>query len=214
MTIEELTAALEKAQASITKLETKNSELIDREKKAKQAAEEAETAREEAANEAATKAGDIEAIKAGLEKKHNAELKKLTDQIGKLSGDVSTYKIDSVISAEIAKAGVLPGMSDLVTTYLKNGATIDATGEATVNGVPLADHIAAYFASDAAKLVIAAPQNSGGGATGSNANATAHGFTKENIRTPQKEAEWMALEKTNPTLFKQVAADTGRNEVL
>lgn len=213
MTIEELTAALEKAQASITKLETKNSELIDREKKAKQAAEDAETAREEAANEAATKAGDVEAIKASLEKKYSAELKKRDDQIAQLSGDVSTYKIDSVISAEMAKAGVLPDAADWVTRALKTGAKIE-NGEAMVDGVPLADHIATFFASPGAKLVIAAPQNSGGGATGSNASATAHGFTKENIRTPQKEAEWLSLEKTNPTLFKQVAADTGRNEVL
>lgn len=211
---EETKKAIADAVAEATKgLKDKNAELIGEVRTLKQEKQDALDAAEEAANEAATKAGDVEAIKAALEKKHNAELKKLNDQLGNLNRDISAYKIDAVISAEIAKAGIMPDATDWVMRALKAGATIE-NGEAMVEGVPLLDHIGSFMKSPAAQLVIAAPQNSGAGATGSTANASAHGFTKENIRTPQKEAEWMALERTNPNLFKQIAVDTGRNEVL
>lgn len=211
---EETKKAIAEAVAEATKgLKEKNAELIGEIRTLKTEKQEIADAAEEAASDAANKAGDIDAIKASLQKKHDAELKKLNDQLGKLNGDLTTYKIDSVISAELAKAGIMPEALDWVARSLKAGATIE-NGEAVVGDVPLIDHIAAFTKSPAAQFVISAPQNSGAGATGSTSNASAHGFTKDNIRTPQKEAEWMALEKTNPTLFKQVAVDTGRSDVL
>lgn len=206
--------AIADAVAEATKgLKDKNAELIGEVRTLKQEKQDALEAADEAANDAAAKSGDVEALKASLEKKHAADLKKLNDQLGKMTTDLSALKIDAVISAEIAKAGVLPIHADILTTFLKAGATME-NGEATVNGVALGDHLSNFFSSDAAKHYVAAPANSGAGATGSTTNASAHGCTKENIRTAQKEAEWMALERTNPALFKQVAVDTGRNEVL
>ncbi len=198
MTIEELTAALEKAQASIAKLETKNSELIDREKKAKEAADAAETAREEAASAAAAKAGDVEAIKAQLQRKHDAELKKLNDQLSTMSGELSTLKIDNVISAEIAKAGVLPHHADILATFLKSGVKME-NGEALKDGVSLADHLSGFFSSDAAKHYIAAPNNAGAGATGATAAAG---------NAPIKDVgAFMKLAKENPEAAKAANVD-------
>lgn len=206
--IETMKADHEAEKASILK---KNKELIEREKLAKTKADEAAAAAEEAATEAASKAGDVTALRTQLETKHTAELKKLADQLSLANADVAKFKIDAVISDNIAKAGVLPQHTDILTTFLKNGAKME-NGEATVDGVPLSDHISTFFASDAAKHYIAAPQNSGSGATGSTANASNHGFTKENIKG--REGELMALEITNPALFKQAAIDSGRTDLL
>jgi hypothetical protein len=179
---EETKKAIADAVADATKaLKDKNAELIGEVRKLKSDKETAEAAAEEAANEAATKTGDIEAIKASLTKKHDAEIKKLTDQLTRLNGDLSAVKIDAVISAEIAKAGVLPHHADILTTFLKAGATMK-DGEAVVGDKALNDHLNDFFASDAAKHYVAAPQNSGAGAMGSTTGASnTHGFTKETL---------------------------------
>lgn len=208
--IEAMKADHEAEKAAILK---KNKELIDREKAAKQAADEAEAAREEAANEAAAKAGDVEAIRAQLEKKHKAEIDKLTTKLDTITTELSTHKIDNVINEAITENGVLPHHADILKTFLKTGAQMK-DGEAFVGDTALADHLEGFFQSENARHYIAAPSNSGAGAPGATGMAGGHGFTRENIRDPKKEAEWLAMEKTNPVMFKQIAEDTGRGGFL
>jgi hypothetical protein len=176
---EETKKAIAEAVAEATKgLKDKNAELIGEVRTLKQEKQDALDAAEEAANEAATKKGDVDAIRASLEKKHAAELKKLTDQLNTVNDELSTLKIDNVITGEITKAGVLPHHADILTTFLKAGVKMEG-GEALKDGVPLADHLKGFFSSDAAKHYVAAPANSGAGAIGSTASAGATSWTKE-----------------------------------
>lgn len=214
MTVEELTAALDKANASIAKLETKNSELIDREKKAKTAAEDAEEAREESDRIANEKSGDIEKIKADMKKLHDREIKKLNDTIEanktamKANEDrLSTLLIDNTINEAIAKNGVLPHFTPAVTAMLKLGAKME-NGEAMVDGTPLADKLTSFFTSEDARHYVAAPANSGGGAQGSTTTAAPHTFTKENFES--RKAEWLILANKEPQTAKAIAEEVGQ----
>ena len=176
-------------------LKAKNADLLKKlndEKSARKSLEERlqtlEDERDSAQSEVATKAGDIETIKTQLEKKHAAELKKRDDANDALTKQLSTLKIDGAISDAIAKNGVLPQFVRAATLELKDGATIE-NGEAVVNGVPLADHIATSFKSEAFKHYVAAVANSGAGAQGSSAQASGKVITSM--------TEFMALAKTD-----------------
>lgn len=172
MTIEELTAALEKAQESISKLETKNSELVSREKAAKAKATEAEEAAEVAAAAAAEKAGDVEAIKASLTKKHEAEIAKLRDGNNALTAQLHTLLVDNIATAEVAKHGVPAYQQRALVRDLKEGVEV-RDGAAFVGDVPFEKHLTSFFASDEGKAWLPAPQHSGGAAPGSSTTATA-----------------------------------------
>lgn len=173
-TLEEAIAAIEQMkadhEAEKAAILSKNKELVEREKAAKRAADDATEAAEAAAEAAAAKAGDVDAIRAGLEKKHKAELDKLASANTKLTDELSTLKIDHVIADAIASHGVLPHHADILRTFLKTGAEMK-DGEAYHGDKPLTEHLSGWFGSDAAKHYIAAPVNSGAGAPGSTSAA-------------------------------------------
>lgn len=176
-------------------LKAKNADLLKKlndEKNARKTLEERlqaiEDERDTAKSEAASKAGDFETLKSQLEKKHQAELKKLSDANEALGKNLSALKIDGTISDAIAKAGVLPQHVRAVTLMLKDGASME-NGEAMVNGVSLTDHVASFFKSEDAKHYVAAPANSGAGAQGS--SATGKGGMIKTL------TEFMALAKTD-----------------
>ena len=211
---EEIKKAIADAVAEATKaLKDKNAELIGEVRTLKADKQAAQDAAEEAANEAATKAGDVEAIKTALEKKHKTEIDKLTKSLSERDTKLGELLIDNSIKQAISANNVLPHFVPAVEAMLRAGVRIE-NGEAfAADGSTLEDAKAAFFKSDAAKHFIAAPINSGAGATGSTTPAGAgHGFTKDNIRA--REAEWMMMEKTDPAMFKQIAIDTGRTDVL
>jgi hypothetical protein len=193
--LEKLQADLAKALESIEKLQTKNSELISREKIAKQAADEAKTAAEEAAQAAAEKAGDVDSVKASYE----ARLKKLTDDHEKAAAtankQLQTLLIDNGIKAELAAHNVPPHFHKAVTAMMKADAKI-VDGTALIGDLPLSDAFSTFVTSDEGKHYVAAPANTGGGATGSTTRGAAHDFTKENFNG--RTAEWMMLAKSNP----------------
>lgn len=190
--IEQMKADHEAEKASILK---KNKELVEREKAAKAAADEAQEARDEATAEAAAKSGDIETVKASLERKHASELKKLTDQNTKLTENLSVVLIDNEISKAISTAGVVPEMVPLVSAYLKTGAKMENGVAVAATGEPLPAFISTYFESPAARAVVAAPANSGGGAQGSTVKATEWTKAPETAEEFQK---FMELSVNNP----------------
>lgn len=123
---------------------------------------------------------------------------KLTADLSAANNDLSTLKIDNVIGEAITKNGVMPHHADILSTFLRNGAKME-NGEATVNGIPLSDHLSTFFSSDAAKHYIAAPANSGAGAMGST-NTAATG--------PIKDVNaFMKLAKENPEAAKAANVD-------
>lgn len=166
VTIEDIQRSLDTALASIAKLEKKNSELIDREKKAKADADEAAEAAERVANDAAAKSGDVEKIKAAAA----AEMKKVQAKLDAAEASLSTLLIDNAIATKLQENGVMPHLSKALTAFLKADATVK-DGQALIGDLPLADHIQTYLTSDEGKHFVAAPQNSGAGATGSTAKA-------------------------------------------
>lgn len=83
----------------------------------------------------------------------------------------ATYRIDGAISEAIAKAGVLPHFVPAVTAMMKSGAKMEK-GEAFADGIPLADKLSQFFASEDARHYVAAAGNSGGNAQGSSAKAS------------------------------------------
>lgn len=195
----------------------KNAELIDREKAAKTAAdaektarEEAEAAREEASNEAASKAGDVETVKAALERKHAREITKLNNDIAALTSEISVFKIDDVITKAMTEHKVHPDDLDLVRTFLKAGSTMK-DNVATVGDKPLDEHIGEFFASPTAKRYLSAPQNSGADAAGSTTR-THSTLTK----APTNETEMATfghIVRENPEQAKALAKGWGWPEL-
>ena len=167
VTINDLQQKLDKALSSIERLEKKNSELIDREKKAKTDAENAADEAQRIADEAASKAGDVEGIKAA----HSREIKKLQDSLDARDRTLNTMLIDNAIATKIGEAGVFPHFSKAVTAMIKADAVVK-NGEATVGDVPLGDYISSFLTSDEGKHFVAAPQNGGAGAIGSTAKSS------------------------------------------
>lgn len=137
-------------------------------------------------------AGKSEAEKA------SATLQKQIDKLTKSLADSekreATYKIDGAISAAIAKAGVLPDAVAMVSGFLKNGVTME-NGEAMFEGAPFADRLNTYFSSNEARLILSAPNNSGGGAQGSSAKASE--WTKPPVTADEME-KWDQYIVANP----------------
>lgn len=205
VTIDDLQQKLEKALTSIEKLEKKNSELIDREKKAKSDAENAADEAQRIADEAAAKAGDVEGIKAA----HAREIKKLQDGLADRDRTLATMLIDNAIATKIGEAGVFPHFTKAVTAMLKADAVVK-NGEAMVGDVPLGDYISTFLVSDEGKHFVAAPANGGAGATGSTAKSSK--FTKP----PETADEWdrfMKASAANPAETNALADAWGRPDL-
>jgi len=195
----------------VSGLKANNADLKSRLKKEQDKSRDLET-RLDALEQSINDAADSTKTEIDREKARAArDIQRLTDANANLTSQLATLKIDNVINEQIAKAGVLPHHAPILATFLRNGATME-NGEAVVGGKPLTDHLTEFFSSEAAKHYVAAPANSGAGATGSTTSAAGHGFTRENIKS--RESEFLLIEKTDPELFKKIAADTGRSDLL
>lgn len=201
----EIQAAIDAAVAEATKkLNDKNAELRDENRKFKNAAEQAKAEADEAARIALENSGDIEGIKKSLADAHTKELTKANDALKVLREENERFKIDSVIDATIASAGVKPGHVPLLRKALKADAKMK-DGVAYLGDDTIEDGLAAYFRTDEAKQYIAPPANTGAGATGSSSAATTHGYTKESLTL----TAFSRLAKDNPANANAIAASVG-----
>jgi hypothetical protein len=208
-TTDDIQASLDKALASIAKLETKNSELITREKAAKALADEAETARDKTAREAAEKSGDIETIKASLIKAHTAELKKLTDTNATYEKRLSELLIDNAVKDAITTNNIMPHFAPAVEAMLKMGVEMK-NGEAVKGDMPFTDSITAWMNSADAKHYQSAPANTGSGATGSTAKI---GLNNKAPETADEYNAFMKMSAENPAQANGLAESWGRPEL-
>jgi hypothetical protein len=209
--VEELNDKLNKALASIEKLTTKNAELIEREKKAKLKADEAEDARETAAEEAARKGNDLEALEKSLERKYSKQIADLTAANEASTKQLNALVIDGGIKDALTANGVTnPVFAKAVTAMLKADATLK-DGVGLVGDQPIADFAKAFLTGDEGKHFVSAPNNTGAGATGSTSTRPAHTFTKETFDT--RIGEWAALAKSDPALAKSIAQQVGRDDL-
>lgn len=185
--IADMKSALETAQQSIAALEKTNKDLKAEKALEKKKAEEAEEAREEASRIANEKSGDIEKIKADLQRQHTRDLKKLTDQLATKTAKLETLLIDNTINESLTANNVLPHFAPAVRAMLKAGAKMDEHGDVTVDGVSFSDRLSEFYSSPDARHYVAAPANNGGGAQGSTAKAGTI------TRKPETAEEWNAF---------------------
>ena len=209
MTEEELKALLAERDAEIEKLKTDKHTALGEKNKANAAAKAAQEAADQAAQDAAEKAGNIEALKASLEKKHSAEVKKLTEANGAYETRLSELLIDNAVKTALTTYGVPPEHARAATLLMKDGVKM-VNGEPMVGDVAFADHLEAWSKSAEAKHYTAAPNNTGAGATGSTAKANALS------KPPETAEEWntfMKLASDNPAQASSLADQWGRPEL-
>lgn len=199
-TIEQLQADLEQALGSIARLETKNSELIDREKAERTRAEAAEKKAGEAAKNAA--AGDELAT---LQLEHNAlivERDKLLRERDAFAADLHTTRVDHAIAAAIASGNVDAKHVDAVEAILYRKLDKDAD---TIGGKSIADFAKSYFAKDGSHYVRAA-DNAGADAAGNNGAKSVDYANK-----PFALGEYQQMLQTNPEAAAAWASATGNS---
>jgi hypothetical protein len=165
-------------------LKQKNDELLKEKKKAKEEAKlaadklkEIEDAKEEEESEKNKKKGDWETEKAKLVEKHTKELKDRDDKLAATNGKLNNLVVDNGLNDALIKANVakqyLPAVKALIKTANKiEISTDDETPIAKVGDKDLTAFIETWAKGDEGKQYIAAPNNSGGGARGSNSNAS------------------------------------------
>jgi hypothetical protein len=176
-TLEDALAAIEEMktahEAEKTALKNKNSELIDREKAAKDRADEAEAATGTELDKAVKRAEKAERELATAKATADTNAKSLRE-----------YKRDAAITQAIATANVDAKHVDLLTKALRADVEFSDDGEPLINGKTIDAHAKSFFAKDGLSYV-RAQNNTGGLATG-NDGTTASLLSKK----PETSDEW------------------------
>jgi hypothetical protein len=202
-TIEQLEADLEKAFDSIARLETKNSELIDREKAERTRAETAEKKAKEAAKNAA--AGDELATLKLTHEAIVAERDTLLRERDQFAAELHSTRVDHAIAAAIASGNVDAKHVDAVEAILYRKLDKDAD---TIGGKSIADFAKSYFAKDGAHYVRAA-DNVGADATGNSGAKSVDYATK-----PFNLTEYQAMLQDNPAAAAAWAEASGNTYLI
>ena len=111
------------------------------------------------------------ALEASITKRFESQLNAANTKATGYEKQLETLLIDNAIATSLAKANVTPVLIDAATALMKSQAKLE-NGTATIDGNDVGDYIKTWAASDAGKHFVAAPVNSGGGATGSGAQAS------------------------------------------
>lgn len=157
-------------EAAIEALTAKNRELLGEVKVAKARAKGAEI---DPAEHAALQS-EIEALKSDLTKVTKESTKAIEQMQKNLTdkdGALQSYLIDNGLTDALVKAGVRSEFMGAAKAMLRNQAQVkadDGNYSALMGDKPLVDAVSEWAVSDEGKHFIAAPANSGGGATGGN----------------------------------------------
>lgn len=164
--IEEVTAAATEA------LSAKNRELLGEVKALKAKAKGADI---DPAEHAALQS-KVEELTEALDKATKAsksEVEKLTKALSEKDGALTQHLIDAGLTDALAKAGVAPHYLNAAKAMFKGQAALKADGgqyQALIGEKPIADAIKEWAGTDEGKHFLAAPANSGGGASGGTQN--------------------------------------------
>jgi hypothetical protein len=184
-------------------LKAKNAELLGDVKKQKDGLKDIQTqldeikaAKEAAEEAAAAKSGDVTKIKEQLEAKHAKETKALKDALAGKEGTLNKLLIDNGLTEALTKAGVAPQYLDAAKALIqsKNKAEIvdvDGNAAAQIDGKNIAEFVTAWSQGDNGKHFVAAPQNGGGGAKGTDGVGKALGEQKRSEMNHEKKAEFI-----------------------
>ena len=195
-------AALEKAKekhdADIKGLKDKNRDLIADKKKLTDAADELEA-------KAADASGDWE-TKFNNEVKKREKAEKERDEANSTR---DTLLIDNQLRSGLVSGNVSKQYHSILFDALKSKAKVE-NGAATIEGEALSDYIKSFLSSDDGKHYVAAPANSGGGATGSR---TVNQTEIVNPRTEEQLAAFMKFARENPAQADILAEQWQRPEL-
>ena len=192
-----ITAAVEEATKG---LKTKNDELLGKlkDKDAKltekeQREKELEEARIKAEEEAALKSGDSEKITKTFEEKMAKLQADYDAKLKDKDGQLQSLLVDNGLTDALTKANVAPQYMEDVRLSLKARYSpkieeVDGKPVARIEGKDLNDFVSEWSQGDHGKHYIAAPNNGGGGANGTNGGGKAP--------TGKKRADMSVKEKT------------------
>ncbi len=126
----------------------------------------------------ANKDGDVVKVREQLEAKHAKEVKKLTDQIGEMSGRMSRLVVANGLTEALTKSGVngayLEAASALIQTRNKiEIVDVDGVPQARIGDKDLGTFVGEWAKGEQGKFFTSAPGNSGGGAKGDNGKGNA-----------------------------------------
>lgn len=168
MTIEELQEQLNKAAASIQKLEAKNEELIGKLKSESARADDLENASGSELEKAVKRA-----------EKAERDLKVANERADKSDKGLRDFKASNALTNAIATANVNSDDVAMLTKALRGDIMFGDDGEPTIEGKSIEDYAKSFFSGPGKKYVRVA-DNDGGGATGG-AKTTQPRMTKENF---------------------------------
>lgn len=179
MELEELQSKLSELEAEKEAILSKNKEILGELKKLKQQTKEVD------AEKYFAMADELETLKDSyqkLEKQYRADTEKLTKGLSEKDSVLQKLIVDDGLTNALTKAGVKPEFLDATKAFLREKTALKQNGdkyEAIIADKPLNDYIGEWINTEG-KAFIAAPQNSGGGASGGN-GTTPSGKTKGDI---------------------------------
>lgn len=197
--IEALRAEVEEAKLSIEALTAKNRELIMSNKKLKSQTSEVDSEKYFAMQD------ELETLKHEhdkLNKLYNTETERLSKGLSEKDSYLQKLIVDDGLTNALTKAGVKPEYLDATKALLREKTALKENGgkyEALIDNKALSDYIGEWAATDSGKAFIAAPQNTGGGATGGGSSGGQKSFKE------MSEGERNTLYRENPQLFEQMA---------
>lgn len=200
-TIEELQADLEKALTSIEKLDGLNTVLKQENKDAAAKVRAAEEAAENASTATLT---ELEKTQKRADKAER-ELAAANERATTSDRSLRDYKAAGAITNALVAANVDTMHVKLLSKALRADVEFGDDGEPTIGGHAIDAYAKSFFAKDGLSYV-RAPENSGGGATGSDGGKPTR-MTAENWNT----TEWTQLAAENPAEAKAVAISAGKN---
>ncbi len=163
---------IEEMKAAVEALTAKNRELLGELKVTKAKARGSEINPEDYA----ALQNELDAAKANLDriaKDSGKQLEGLKSALAEKDSALQSYLIDNGLNDAMLKAGIRPEVMGVVKARLKTEAKLVAENgqySALFGDRPLVDGVTAWASSDEGKHFVAAPANSGGGASGSQSN--------------------------------------------
>jgi DNA repair exonuclease SbcCD ATPase subunit len=167
-------------------LKAKNEELLGKNKKIKEDRDslrsevsELSNANEELEELKVQKTSDVQEALEKQKKKFDKEIERLTGDLEGSKGQISKLLIDNGLNDALLKANIAKEHLPAVTALLRTGNNIEISTDegdspvAVVGDKQLGEFVSEWSQSDLGKLYVAAADNSGGGAKGSNGQGNA-----------------------------------------
>lgn len=214
---EALETAREEHSAEVQRLKDKNSELLGKLNKARQANGGDNT------EEVSRLERELDETKHDLSEAQSKlrvverDLKKVTGERDTAVTERDTERtnfrnelIENNLTAALVEHKVAPHFMDAAKALLKSKVSVEMEGDERkllADGKPLGDFVKDWAASDAGKHYVVAPGNAGGGASGANGGQIPGGLKKLD---EYSETERVEMARTRPDEWKQVLAAAGQ----